>query len=222
MGKPRVDPASARNFLDLYETPLGRKVWAFLNEPENVARMLAASDVGKPAVAGLGTREELTAVLGDEIADKRWKQVMGHMVRQVMESRCLELASQGLTVKVDGGSLFSKASRYRRRLPHWGHLYLHGDKPDGGVVWGSLGADDPSKASDQILGFARMAAREGVKTAVVKVRARGTSTSKDGRKVEILLRRDDGAFARAQMDRLQAVLGKGVVAPDVDLVLNFR
>ena len=81
---------------------------AFLNEPENVGRMLAASDVGKPAVAGLGTREELMAALGEEIADNRWKQAIGHMVRAIMEANGRELASWGVPVKVDGGSLFSR------------------------------------------------------------------------------------------------------------------
>jgi hypothetical protein len=96
-----------------------------------------------------------------------------------------------------------------------------GDKPDGGIMWGNLGADSPDQAEDQIAGFAEKAARAGVRKAVVKVRARGTSTAKDGRKVEIRGIDRDGALTRAQADRLRAILGKSALAPDVDVVLGF-
>lgn len=91
----------------------------------------------------------------------------------------------------------------------------------GSTLWGNLGSDETIQAADQIAGFAETAARAAVKTAVVKVRTRGTSNSKECPKVEIpgILRE---GFTRAQADRLQAILGKGVLAPDVDVVLSFR
>src|SRR6266403_3161146 len=133
---------NAGRFSDLYNTPLGEKVWSFLHTPEVVGRMLAASDLGKPAVAGLGVREQLIAAFGLEIATDRWKQTIGHMVRQVMERLGYELVTQGLRISIEEGeSLFSKGSRYRRRHPHWGHLRVNGEKPGGGAIYGDLGAD---------------------------------------------------------------------------------
>ncbi len=42
-------------FASLYETELGQRIWAFLTEAENVARLETASQLGKPAVEGIST-----------------------------------------------------------------------------------------------------------------------------------------------------------------------
>ncbi len=41
-------------FASLYESELGQRIWAFLTEAENVARLETASQLGKPAVGGVG------------------------------------------------------------------------------------------------------------------------------------------------------------------------
>ena len=40
-------------FASLYETELGRRIWAFITEAENIARLETASQLGKPAVEGI-------------------------------------------------------------------------------------------------------------------------------------------------------------------------
>lgn len=50
---------SPEKFASLYATDLGQRIWAFLAQPENVARLETASELGKPAVEGL--EEQLLA-----------------------------------------------------------------------------------------------------------------------------------------------------------------
>ncbi len=101
------------NFLELAESKTGRALWRFLIEPDNVLRMETASELERPALEALATR--MNAAFGPEIHEDRCKQMIGHMARQVMESRGFQLDAQG--IKVRYGELFSKASRYCRRKP---------------------------------------------------------------------------------------------------------
>jgi hypothetical protein len=85
-------------------------LWRFLNEPENLIRLETASELERPTLEALATR--VNAAFGPaEIHEDRWKQMIGHMTRQVMESRGFQLDAQG--IKVRYVELFSKASRYR-------------------------------------------------------------------------------------------------------------
>lgn len=68
--------------------------------------MTTDTDLGKPALAPMG--EKLLAEFGAEIEGDRWKQMIGHMVRQIMERRGYR---HGTKVK---GPLFSRASRYKK------------------------------------------------------------------------------------------------------------
>jgi hypothetical protein len=180
--------------------------------------MLAASDLGKPAVAGLGTREELLEAVGEDISTDRLKQTIGHMVRQIMEARGLELAVQGLKIALDSGeSLFSKGSRYRRRLPHWGHLGMRGEKKNGGVVYGTLGADNVEHAVQHLLGFASFCGGSGVRTATVKVRERGTPVSTTAARTLKIQASRTGAITDAERERLRVALDKGPLAPNIDI-----
>ena len=207
----------AGRFSDVYATATGKRLWAFLNQPEAVARMLAACDLGKPAVAGLGTREELLEAVGEDVSRDRLKQTIGHMVRQIMESHGREMAVQGLKISIEGGeSLFSKGTRYKRRLPHWGHLGMRGER-NGRVVWGSLGADSVDHALRHLEGFATMCSGSGIRQAVVKVRERGTPVStRATRRIQIQVSRA-GSIPDAEKERLRGVLGKGPVAPNIDV-----
>jgi hypothetical protein len=101
------------NFLDLADSKTGRALWRFLHEPENLIRLDTASELERPALEALATR--MRDSFGPEIHGDRWKQMIGHMTRQVMEHRGFQLDAQG--IKVRYGNLFSKASRYRRRKP---------------------------------------------------------------------------------------------------------
>ena len=56
------------NFKSLAQTPLGKKLWPFLNRSDIVTRMDTATDLGNPAVAGI--EEALLAEFGEEFAKK--------------------------------------------------------------------------------------------------------------------------------------------------------
>lgn len=97
------------NFKSLAETSLGTKLWPFLNRPDIVTRMDTATDLGNPAVAGI--EEALLSEFGEELLDDRVKQMIGHMVRQVMEAEGYEIEKQNVTI---ASAVFSKGTRYRR------------------------------------------------------------------------------------------------------------
>ncbi len=98
------------NFADLAATDLGEKLWAFLTRADHALMMTTASKLRRPAVEGVA--EELVKEFGDSIREDRMKQMIGHMVRQIMEAHGYQLDTQGVPVRI--GDLFSKASRYCR------------------------------------------------------------------------------------------------------------
>lgn len=95
-------------FTKLAESKLGLELWDFLTEHDNIIRMQTASDLSKPAVKAL-TRHLLDK-FGDKVRKIRVKQMIGHMIRQIMEKNGYELEQRN--VLVDDG-LFYKASRYK-------------------------------------------------------------------------------------------------------------
>jgi hypothetical protein len=103
-------PYEPQNFSDLYATPLGPALWDFLHQSDNVIRMETASLLGKPAVEPLSTR--LLEEFGSEIAQDRTKQMIGHMVRQTMESLGYIIEQQG--VRIVRNRVFSTGTRYAK------------------------------------------------------------------------------------------------------------
>lgn len=110
-------------FASLAATPLGVQLWAFLNSDAVVACLETASRLSKPAVEG--AEEDLLGRFGRAVMDDRVKQMIGHMVRQVMESR--EWVLDQSDVKVQSIP-FTKASRYTR--PDWVTLYAFRNAAD--------------------------------------------------------------------------------------------
>ena len=100
----------AGRFSDLADTKTGRTLWKFLNEHDSVLMMETATYLGKPALAPMGG--PLLARFGAEIKADRWKQMIGHMVRQIMEREGYPHDATGLKVR---SPLFSRASRYKRK-----------------------------------------------------------------------------------------------------------
>jgi hypothetical protein len=106
--------------LDLYETNQGRALWEFLNEPISIARMQAVSDVGKPALLGIeksliddfSVPTRATVSDADKPQFDRLKQMLGAMVRQVMERQGYKLKSNN--IKVPHSAIFYSASLYTR------------------------------------------------------------------------------------------------------------
>ena len=99
-------------FSSLYASALGQRLWDFLTQPENVARLETASELSKPAVEGI--EEQLLEEFREDVLANRVKQMVGHMVRQIMEQRDWVLDQTDVKVR---SVPFSKATRYRR--PDW-------------------------------------------------------------------------------------------------------
>ncbi|WP_102959710.1 hypothetical protein [Mangrovicella endophytica] len=103
---------SPEKFASLYASELGQRIWAFVTLPENVARLETASQLSKPAVEGI--EEQLLAEFREDILADRVKQMVGHMVRQILEQQGWVLDQADVKVQ---SVPFSKAARYRR--PDW-------------------------------------------------------------------------------------------------------
>lgn len=103
-------------FSKICDTPLGRRLWDFLTSTEVLHAMDVASDLGQPAVAGI--EEALLTEFGAEILPDRIKQMIGHMIRQAMESEGFVVDQSD--VKMNSAP-FAKATRYRR--PDWFTLH---------------------------------------------------------------------------------------------------
>ncbi|WP_253344436.1 hypothetical protein [Sphingobium sp. OAS761] len=88
---------------------MGQRIWAFLTRPDVVARLETASELSKPAVEGI--EEQLLEEFREEILADRVKQMVGHMVRQILEQRNWVLDQTDVKVQ---SVPFSKAARYRR------------------------------------------------------------------------------------------------------------
>jgi hypothetical protein len=99
-------------FASLYASDLGQRIWAFLTQPESVARLETASELCKPAVEGI--EEQLLEAFREDVLADRVKQMVGHMVRQILEERDWVLDQSDVKVQ---SVPFSKATRYRR--PDW-------------------------------------------------------------------------------------------------------
>ena len=99
-------------FASLYASDLGQRIWAFLIRPESIARLETASELGKPAVEGI--EEHLLEAFREDVLADRVKQMVGHMVRQILEQRDWVLDQSDVKVQ---SVPFSKATRYRR--PDW-------------------------------------------------------------------------------------------------------
>ena len=98
----------AGNFSDLAALTLGRNLWEFLNREDNIVRMETATELGRTAAEAVS--KGLLETFGVDVEVDRVKQMIGHMVRQIMERRGYQLGSQN--VRVGDKRLFSKASKY--------------------------------------------------------------------------------------------------------------
>ncbi len=100
---------NAGSFADVSETTTGKDLWAFLNNKDILMRMETATYLQRPALEGV--QPQLLEKFGDEIRGDRWKQMMGRMTRQIMESIGYSLDQTGVRIRV--GGLFTSAARYK-------------------------------------------------------------------------------------------------------------
>ncbi|WP_298236602.1 hypothetical protein [uncultured Azohydromonas sp.] len=120
----QIPPFEARSYSGLASTPLGQKLWNYLNRPESVLRMQAASDLERPALQAL--EEGLLQEFGDKVMDDRVKQMIGAMTRQVMERVGYVWVRNNVPL---AGVPFSRASKYRRRDLAEFHVWRASDDP---------------------------------------------------------------------------------------------
>jgi hypothetical protein len=85
-------------------------LWSFVLRPENVVRMEAVTAVERPAVEALS--EPLVLEFGRQIAQSPIKQMLGHMVRQLMEA--LEYQVDRHRVRINRPGLFATGMTFRR------------------------------------------------------------------------------------------------------------
>lgn len=98
-------------FEALYHSQNGQQLWEFLCEHDSILRMESATYLGRPAVEALSP--SLMRRFGGEIAQRRIKQMIGHMVRQVMEARGFHLERNNVRIRRHG-NIFFCGSRYAK------------------------------------------------------------------------------------------------------------
>ena len=117
-------------FEALFETELGQDLWLFLTKNENLIRMETAVDLKRTSVEALERPlnerfEQQFQQLVDEDHSKgekkylRLKQMIGHMVGQIMFSRGFIKDKQGVILPKRKDELkriltFTKATRFKR------------------------------------------------------------------------------------------------------------
>jgi hypothetical protein len=99
-----------QNFRELFETELGAAGLVFMTRPAVIALMCAATDIERVAVEPLAPY--LVEVFGDAAIDDRFKQMIGHMARQVLEH--IGYHHDRKSVQITRANLFSTASGYRK------------------------------------------------------------------------------------------------------------
>lgn len=105
-----LPPYDARQFRSLFDTNLGRSIWAFLHEHDNLIRMETATYLGRPAVEPLSPG--LEARFGKPAFEDRVKQMIGHMIRQIKERSGFRVDQAGVRITTTGNH-FSSGTRYR-------------------------------------------------------------------------------------------------------------
>ena len=100
---------SAERYRSTFENEDGAAIWELLTRPESIIRMETATYLSRPAIEPMSPL--LVERFGSKITTDRIKQMMGHMVRQIMEQRGYRL-QQGNVKITSSGNIFSRASRY--------------------------------------------------------------------------------------------------------------
>jgi hypothetical protein len=90
-----------------------KKVWDFLGKPENVAKMIAMAAIGQPALLACAADvEKLSTPEFDMVEEKHPKQVVGHMVQEIL--RIFEYVKNSSKGFPEQELLFRNASTYIR------------------------------------------------------------------------------------------------------------
>jgi hypothetical protein len=96
-------------FSSTFQSGGGGEIWAFLNRSDNIVRMETATYLSRPAAEPLSPL--LLEQFGDRIAEDRMKQMVGHMIRQILEHRGYRLDRSNVRI-TSKGNIFTSATRY--------------------------------------------------------------------------------------------------------------
>ena len=97
-------------FASLFARAPGPDIWVFLNKERTIGKMEAASFLMRPAVEPLAS--DLLEEFGSEILQDPYKQMVGHMVRQIMEAHGHIIVRRD--VRIFGNVVFSTGACYGR------------------------------------------------------------------------------------------------------------
>jgi hypothetical protein len=97
-------------FARSFERAPGPEIWEFLNRESTLGKLEAASFLNRPAVEPLAS--DLLEEFSSEILQDSYKQMIGHMVRQIMEARGYTLVRRD--VRIFGNVVFSTGACYGR------------------------------------------------------------------------------------------------------------
>jgi hypothetical protein len=133
-----MKPFDAAQFQAEAATDLGQKLWAFLNRTDIVARMETATDLGQPALQAV--EDQLLETFDDAVLPDRIKQMIGRMVRQIMEGNGYEHVTSDVRLS---SVPFYKASRYRRRDQPTVYLFKSSENPRDMMISATRNPDLP-------------------------------------------------------------------------------
>ncbi len=95
---------------ELIDSGNGEKLERFLCTPVSLALLDGSVDFRKPAAQTIA--RPLLETFGERARDFRFRQLVGHMIRHLMEERGYVLDQ--MDVRIRDGVLFTRAARYRR------------------------------------------------------------------------------------------------------------
>jgi hypothetical protein len=112
----KIENYKPKGFGDIFNMSLGQEIWKFLNTDDIWIRLELTTQLGHPAVEGIGDKllENFSdALTKDDLFTDRLKQAIGHMVRYIMEKHGYKLIQKGVKCRKKT-ELFVYASRYGR------------------------------------------------------------------------------------------------------------
>ena len=99
----------AARFSSTFSNEGGQEIWDFLNHGDNVIRMETATYLVRTAAEPLSPF--LLSKFGGDIRAPRLKQMIGHMIRQIMESRGYHVDRNNVRITTTD-NMFTSATRY--------------------------------------------------------------------------------------------------------------
>lgn len=119
-----LPPYAPGTFSQLFGEPRGQRLWSKLNTAEYLYCLETATALHQPAVKGI--EEPLLRDFGQDVIEERFKQMIGHMVRQVMEHHGYEIDQK--KVKIDSIPFYA-GTRYKRKDEWVYHIWRKSKDP---------------------------------------------------------------------------------------------